>query len=79
MNRSSVTSGIIVKDLWRVSWASWKERKKSCWTSPQRNNGWKITKFGKRQNPTDSRSWANEQGKLKGIYAYTHHSQTSEN
>lgn len=57
---------MITKNLITLSSEFQKEPRKGWgWKGTQRNNGWKLTKFGKRFKPTYSRVWASNRTNLK--------------
>ena len=56
------------------------EKKEGKPENTQRNNGWKLPKFGQRHKHTDSRSWANPRwDEPKEFYIKSNYNQTSKN
>lgn len=73
MNRDSRMCETIKEDVIFVLSECQKERKMWRWKNIQRNDSWKLSKFGKgKKTHTDSRSWVNlEQDKPKEILTQT--------
>ena len=68
--RNSEVCGSITEDLTFMTLSLEGERERWCWKIARRNNGRMFTKFGKRNNPTNFRSWVNlNQGKPKEIHS----------